>query len=127
MAFLSKPSSAAQLAIVYVTVGALTGVWSTIWYFYLSRHQEQYADSPQWYWCYGFLLTGLVLMIIGFGLGRLGRAARTAELPPADEKGSTDHVPVAAPAVPAAPQAVPSVPGSGPLVVAAPAAPVHRH
>lgn len=88
MPILSKPTSAAHLAIIYVTVGALMDVWSGIWYVYMSRHQDAYGDSPYWYVCYGFLLTGLVLMVIGFALGRIGRSARKAELPPSEVTGA---------------------------------------
>ena len=38
MPILSKPSSAARTAVIYVTVGALTEVWSGIWYSYLKHN-----------------------------------------------------------------------------------------
>jgi hypothetical protein len=80
MAILSKPSSAARTALLYITVGALTDVWSSIWYAYLRRYPP--ANDTTWFWCYGCLLTGLTLFVIGLALGRIGRAARHAELPP---------------------------------------------
>jgi hypothetical protein len=80
MFILSKPSSAASIAVIYVTVGALIDVWSGIWYAYL-RHAPPENDFT-WYWCCGFLLTGLTLFTIGLGIGRIGRSARHAELPP---------------------------------------------
>lgn len=79
MAEPSKPSMAARMAIIYITIGALLGVWSGIWYFYLKRHD---GSELLFYWCYGFFFTGLTLMIIGLALGRIGRAARHAEAPP---------------------------------------------
>ena len=82
MAILSKPSPAARLALIYITVGALTDVWSGIWYWRLSQGLPENAESLSWYICYGFLLSGLVLLLIGLGVGRIGRAARHAELPP---------------------------------------------
>src|SRR5262249_7361007 len=110
MPILSRPSSAARTALIYITLGALTLVWSGIWYWYLSKPETNYST---WYWCYGFLLTGLVLLVIGFGLGRIGRAARHAELPPEEvtaaavrsEQTTAARAPVATPvnqAVPAA-------------------------
>ncbi len=76
----SRPSSLARSAFVYVTVGLLTDVWAGVWFAYLSRHQP--PRDTYWYACYGLLLMGFTLFVIGLGLGRIGRAARVAELPP---------------------------------------------
>jgi hypothetical protein len=65
------------MAVIYITVGALILVWSTVWYLY---HRPM--TSPGSFWCAGFFLSGLVLLIIGLALGRIGRSAREAELPP---------------------------------------------
>jgi hypothetical protein len=81
MPVLSKPSKAAFTSLTYITLGALIDVWSGIWYVYLFR-TGRLSDDPIWYWCYGFLLTGLVLLVIGLAIGRIGRSARHAELPP---------------------------------------------
>src|ERR1700730_16160637 len=80
MAILSTPSVAARTALIYITAGTLTDVWSGIWYWYMRSHPPV-AEST-WFWCYGFLLTGLALLIIVLAVGRIGRAARHAELPP---------------------------------------------
>ena len=77
---LSKPSSAAPTSLVYITLGAVMTVWSGLWFFYLQNnppsHQfVHYVDA-------GFLLTGIVFLLIGFGLGPMARFARQAELPP---------------------------------------------
>lgn len=77
---LSKPSSAAPTSLVYITLGAVLTVWSGIWFMYLQnnppRHQfVHYIDT-------GCLLTGIVFLLIGFGLGPMARMARQAELPP---------------------------------------------
>lgn len=77
---LSKPSSAAPTALVYITLGAVLTVWSGIWFMYLRNnppgHQfVHYIDA-------GCLLTGIVFLLIGFGLGPMARSARQAELPP---------------------------------------------
>jgi hypothetical protein len=81
MPILSKPSGAARTAVIYVTVGALIDVWTVIYWVYLGRHPEGHAEGA-YYWVYGFFFTGLVLLVIGLALGRIGRAARHAELPP---------------------------------------------
>jgi len=87
---LSKPSSAAPTSLFYITLGALLTVWSGVWYIYL----KNYPPSHQiyFYFCYGFLGTGLVLLAIGFTLGPLSRLARHAELPPAEATGQAPKV-----------------------------------
>jgi hypothetical protein len=86
MALLSKPSPAARAALLYITLGSLTLVWSIVWYFWLrSQHAQQdvpFFSTAQDYVCLGTLLTGLTLLVIGLAVGRIGRAARHAELPP---------------------------------------------
>src|SRR6516225_8171785 len=76
---LSKPSSAARTAVMYITVGALLVVWTVVWYLYLNRHE---GTDLAYYLDYGFFFTGLVLIVIGVTIGRIGRSARHAELPP---------------------------------------------
>src|SRR5947209_18751229 len=56
MALLTKPSSAARTALVYITAGALIDVWTGIWLWWLSDHP---ASESTYFWAYGFLLTGL--------------------------------------------------------------------
>ena len=82
---LSKPSSSAPTSLFYITVGALMTVWSAIWYFYLSRSGSE--NQVVYYLCTGFLVTGLVLLTIGFLIGPLSRHARKAELPPTEVMG----------------------------------------
>jgi len=77
----NKSSGAARTAIFYITVGALIDVWTSIYWIYITRHADAYPDSA-YYWVYGFFFTGLVLLVIGMALGRIGRAARHADLPP---------------------------------------------
>jgi hypothetical protein len=78
----SKPSAAAPMALAYITIGALMTVWSAIWYYYLHDHES--ANGTAGYFCAGFLVTGLVLLGIGFALGPIARWSRHAELPPAE-------------------------------------------
>jgi hypothetical protein len=114
MALMTKPSFAPQTALVYVTVGTLTGVWSGLWYWYMTKHPPN-LDST-WYWCYGFLLTGLALVIIGLTVGRIGRSARHAELPPEEvtpvaaraEMNAAARAPVITPVNPVQPVQAPT-------------------
>lgn len=76
----TKTSGAARMAVVYITIGALMDVWTSLWYVWMNRHGTQ-TDGP-YFWCYGFFLTGLTLIIIGLALGQIGRAVRHAEAPP---------------------------------------------
>jgi hypothetical protein len=121
----NKPSPSARLALFYITAGALLVVWTALAYwFYLVPRVPDGTDS-RYFWCYGFFFTGLVLMIIGFAVGRIGRAARHAELPPPDGAARQPApVPPAAAPQPMYPAAVvpPAPPGAIP-VAAAPATP----
>ena len=38
MSIFNKPSSGASTSVIYITVGALTDVWSGIWFWYLHSH-----------------------------------------------------------------------------------------
>jgi len=79
---MSKPSGAAPATLVYITLGAIMTVWSGIWYMYLSNNPPQHQVIS--YICYGFLITGIVLLVIGVILGPISRWARHAELPPSE-------------------------------------------
>lgn len=82
MAILTKPSFASSTAIVYITAGALLDVWTTVYYFTFMQDGDSETRRTVLFWLAGFFLTGLTLMVIGFALGRIGRAARQAEMPP---------------------------------------------
>jgi hypothetical protein len=82
MAMLTKPSAAAKMALAYITIGALLIVWTGVWFVYLYQHQDPPPPQASYYLCTALLLTGVTLLVIGLGLGRIGRAARHAELPP---------------------------------------------
>jgi hypothetical protein len=104
---LSKPSSAARTAVMYITLGALLDVWTVVWYLYLSRHG---GSDTAYFMDYGFFFTGLVLIVIGITIGRIGRSARHAELPPEVKP----QEPTAQPAVTAPqPQSAPAAPPAG--------------
>src|SRR3989442_4763146 len=77
----NQPASpAARMALVYITVGALMAIWTTVWYVYRTDHPP--AGSGEHYWMGGFFATGMVLIVIGLGLGHIGRSARKADPPP---------------------------------------------
>jgi hypothetical protein len=70
MSIFNKPSSGASASVIYITVGALTDVWSGIWFWYLRSNYP--STDTAFYWCYGFLFTGLTLIVIGLAIGRIG-------------------------------------------------------
>jgi hypothetical protein len=75
-----KQSFTANRAVLtYITVGALTVVWAGVWYVYLFNNPAQTHNAE--YWCTGFLVTGLTLILIGLGLGRVGRSVQPSDLP----------------------------------------------
>jgi hypothetical protein len=79
MPILTRPEFGPRTALAYVTAGALIDVWSIVWYF---THEENRTTVTH-FWVIGLVLTGLTLVTLGLLLGRLGQAARQAELPPA--------------------------------------------
>jgi hypothetical protein len=81
MPFMSKPSNEARIAIIFVTLGPLIIVWSGVWYMYQYNHAPDTPASER-YICYGSMLSGGVLLVIGLALGRIARSARQAEMPP---------------------------------------------
>jgi hypothetical protein len=84
MPVLSQPSFAAKTALWYITGGAVLDIFATTYWFFFVRPLP--TDDPGMntthFWVVSIFLLGLVLMVIGFFLGRIGRAARHAELPP---------------------------------------------
>ena len=121
---LSKPSKAAHMAIIYVTVGALLMVWSGIWYVWMINNQS--ADQPHnayYYWCAVVFFSGLTVFIIGLALGRIGRAARRAEMPPEVSPGEHTAQPAVA-ATAAAPQMMPNGQAFVPGQVGVPGQPI---
>ena len=79
MWLLNQTSSVARISLTYITIGATSVIWTVVWYVYL------YNNPPEthglFYWCAGILVTGLILILIGFGLGHIGRSAQRADLP----------------------------------------------
>jgi hypothetical protein len=136
MPLLSRPSAAARTALIYITLGALIVIWSAIWFVYLRN--SDHVRNGTWYFCAGFFLSGLTLLVIGLALGRIGRAARHAELPPPEitsaeanvHQNTAARAPIVAgvnPATPGlAPNGAPAVPGQVGTMPAAPAQPMNN-
>ena len=82
----STQTQSAKMAVIYITVGALIDVWTGVYYFLILRPQA--AQNPEngsqtsFFWVLGFFLTGLSLLVIGLLVGRIGQAARKAEVAP---------------------------------------------
>src|SRR5919202_2392666 len=105
MWFFGQASPGARIALAYITVGALTVVWTTIWYFYLQSFPPVYPGI--WYLVAGLFITGLTLLVIGFGLGWIGRNARQADQPTPTPPGGKKEEKAAAAPPPAAPGMTP--------------------
>jgi hypothetical protein len=79
MPLVTKTSPAAQMAVGYITVGALVLVWSGVWMTWL--FWQSVSSSVSYFLCTGTMLSGLALLVIGLCLGYIGRAAKHAEQP----------------------------------------------
>jgi hypothetical protein len=125
MPLLSNPAFGPRTALVYITVGAMLDVWTIVWYFWFARDQAGNISRNTWFWLTGLFLTGLVFMLIGFYLGRIGRAARKAEMPPSEATQAEAQIQANAAAVPNqfVPGMMPGTMPTGVPVAAQPAPP----
>lgn len=96
MSIINTVSSIPRSAVIYITVGALTVVWSGIWYIYVLNNPTR--GEATLYWCYGFMLTGLTLVLIGLAIGWVARTRR-----PDRETPRAELAPAAAPILAALP------------------------
>lgn len=100
MALPTKHSNAPGTSLSYITIGAILAVLSgTSFFFFGFRTEHTTVDYVRF--C-AFIL-GLVFLVIGFGVGRIGRVALEAEVPP-NEPIAHSPPPVATP--PAQPASV---------------------
>lgn len=128
MPMLSHPAFGPKTALGYVTGGSLLVIWTLVWYFTIGQHREL-TDTTRFV-LIGLGLTGATFVFLGLFLGPLGRAARQAELPPADamraeaaiQQTAAANMPAAVAQVPAAPVAAAPVAPMAP-VAPAPVAP----
>lgn len=81
MAMLSQPAFGPKLSIGLILAGTLIDVWTLVWRFTLGG--EELTPLGRFFF-YGTLLTGVTFLLVGFFLGQIGRAARKAEIPPAE-------------------------------------------
>lgn len=81
MSVFTNMTSATRAALLYITVGSITIVWAGMYYVYLNNHPAADHNDTPWYWCTGFLLTGVAVLLIGLMVGWIGRSARQAEQP----------------------------------------------
>lgn len=72
-------SPAARTALVYVTAGALILIWTAVWSIWMRNHPPESAGL--YYVVGGLFATGLIVLLIGLGIGRLGFSARHADNP----------------------------------------------
>lgn len=75
----SKQSTSATTSLIYITLGGLIDVWTVVYWFYLRTHG---GTDIAYLYVAGFFFTGLVLLLIGLAVGRIGNAARPAEIAP---------------------------------------------
>jgi hypothetical protein len=105
MWFFKQPSSPARTALIYITSGAFIVIWTAVWFVYLYNNHPD--NNIVFYWCTGFLMTGLTLAFIGLVMGRMNRSARQAGLPPEGVPFTVVNAQPNAAAIPA-PVAVPT-------------------
>ncbi|QEL15287.1 hypothetical protein [Limnoglobus roseus] len=81
MAMLTQPAFGPKLSIGLILAGTLMDVWTLVWRFTLGG--DELTPTSRFFF-YGTLLTGITLLLVGLFLGHIGRAARKAEMPPAE-------------------------------------------
>lgn len=108
----SKQATAATTSLIYLTLGSLLDVWMVVYYFYLRNHG---GSDIAYLYVSGFFATGVVLILIGLAVGRIGAATRPAEVAPTPTSQVVTAAPVGAGIVtqaPAMPQTAPVTTGS---------------
>ncbi len=122
----TKQATSASMAVIYITIGALIDVWTTVYYVFKVRGEQVSSDTHLW--LSGFFFSGVVFIVVGLAVGRIGRSARQAEvtsLPP----GTPVPVPAMNGAAPVAAVAQPANavnPITAPTAQGLPDAPVPR-
>jgi hypothetical protein len=75
----TKQATSATTSLIYITSGSLISVWMIIYYLYLRSHG---GSDTAYLYVSGFFFSGVVLLLIGLAVGRIGHAARPAETAP---------------------------------------------
>jgi len=83
---LQAESRAPGTSLAYITIGAIMAVLAGTSYFFFD------GNAVVGYVRTSILVLGIVLMIIGFTVGHIGRAARKAEVPPPEAMNPTVRV-----------------------------------
>lgn len=127
---LSNQAPAARTSLLYITGGSVLIVWTVIWLIYCFANPP--TSGKIYYFIFGFLATGVVLLFIGLRLGAIGRSAKQAESAPQQPQqvlpSNSVQVQAPQPVVPGAPVSVvtvppAAVPQNGQPVVTTPAQP----
>jgi hypothetical protein len=95
MSIMTKPSAAFATALTYITVGTLIGIWTIVAF----RYYPPETDRGH-FLLIGSMASGIALLVIGLLVGVIGRAARHAELPPAEVAHAVEQANVQAAAHP---------------------------
>jgi hypothetical protein len=80
MPITTRPSGAPGTSLAYITIGAIMAVLAGTSYFFFDGTGHAIGG----YFRTSFLVLGIVLVVIGFTVGHIGRAARKSELPPVE-------------------------------------------
>ena len=95
--FRNQTSPGARVSLAYITIGSLVVIWTGVWFWYLWENPPE--TGTVYYFSTGVLITGLVLLVIGFGVGSIARGSRLADAPAAQ----ASNLDVAAPTAVAVP------------------------
>jgi len=117
MWFSTQTSPGTRVSLAYITIGSLIVVWTGVWFWYLWENPPE--TGTVYYYSVGTLVTGLVLLVIGFGVGAIARGSRRADAG-AEAPASTIETPVS-PVVTVAPAPAARMPGDTVPAVPAPA------
>jgi hypothetical protein len=116
---LNKLTGAFPTALTDITAGTLIMAWTVV---YWTMNTPETGSGH--FWVTGFLLTGISLLAIGLLLGKIGQAARGAELPPSEVVSAAVQADLVAPRVVQATQPVATVSGVPMVAGTAAVAPV---
>jgi len=117
----NQTSPGARVSLFYITIGSLIVIWTGVWFWYLWDNPPE--TGTVYYYSTGALVTGFILLVIGFAVGAIARGSRPADATQA-VGGNDVPAPVATVAVPASPVVrPPSPPSLSPAPSAATSAP----
>lgn len=125
MPILSHPAFGPRASLIYITVGAITDIIVGCWWGFMVDNSKPFEENRVVYFILTtFGLIGLVLLVIGVLLGRIGQSARRAELPPPEALPAEAAVQQTAGAAGVPPAGYAGVVPGAPVAPVAPAAPI---